>query len=219
MKKAFTIAEFILCLVIMSTVLVGMLTVSFKKSKMTATVQRTHNEIVCSCSDEEVIRNDYVCEIQIENPTGRHEFYTIQLLGGGAAGSTCRGGAAGEAKIITYPSLETGTYYIKLGAGGTSARYNGGSTVLYKKDENNRLRVVEFARGGMAEINNAPCVYEELEAYSDASLRAEAEEKIKKGEAPTFGAGQTFDSNCGAGGDYQASGNQSGNYGEVIIKW
>ena len=184
---------------------------------MTETVQRTHNEIVCSCSDEEVRRNNYVCEIQIENPAGRHEFYTIQLLGGGAAGSTCRGGAAGEAKIITYPSLETGTYYIKLGAGGTSTRYNGGSTILYKKDETtNRLEVVEFARGGMAEVNNPPCNYEEeLEAYSTPALRAEAEEKIKKGEAPTFGAGQTFDSRCGAGGDF----GQSGNYGEVIIKW
>ena len=64
----------------------------------------------------------------VENPEA-NEFYTVELIGGGAGGTTNARGGAGESKAVYYPSLR-GTYKIVLGAGG-EAENNGKPTIFY----------------------------------------------------------------------------------------
>jgi hypothetical protein len=138
------------------------------------------------------------------------EFYTIQIIGGGAGGGAHKGGGAGESKVVHYPGLD-GTYVIKLGKGGT-ANHNGGSTIIYKKnyvkqdngDPVTGYTLVEFAKGGTW-TNEA----------------AENEEDDAQGETPAFSEtsavddADSADNICGRGGDA----NSSGKDGEVVIRW
>ena len=233
MKRAFTIAEFILCLVIMFMIMASCITIPFKKKRQTNFALGFHDSIVCSCADPEVAQNEYECRFEIKKHTGRYEFHTIQLLGGGAAGGTEKGGAAGEAKIIHYPTME-GEYIIKLGKGGEfeSGNLNGGATALYKVVKLNpkdppepdpatgivppsateRYELVEFALGGMGANEKIDEAAEIIE--TDPDKIDEALDKLKLGEVPNFGT-ENAASICGTGGNVE----EDGQYGEAIIRW
>ena len=204
MKKAFTIIEFVICTSMMFLIMGAAISIPFKKSKQTNYVQSNHDEIICSCTDGSQ------CRITIENPSGRNEFYTLQLIGGGAAGSSQKGGAAGEAKIVHYPSLPEGDYIIQLGEGGRydGGNINGGTTAIYRvTDTGNEL--LEFALGGRG--SNEIIHQSEI---SDDNRENTIRAQLQQGELPSFGA-QATNSSCGAGGNSTANGNR----GVVIIKW
>lgn len=224
-KSGFTAVEFIICLTFMMLIFGGMVSITFKKAKDTMPTQKQTNMIICSCDNARSIKcdcNGRTCTVEKIDPHGgRHEFFTVQILGGGAAGSAERGGQAGEGKIVHYPTLE-GEFLVQLGEGGkykdTSGNINGGASAIYqiKKDDKGNFQgyeLLEFALGGMGsneKINDGDIRAED--PASDEYKKEEAE--LQKGKAPTFASGDSL-SSCGAGGDYQ----QNGQDGEVIIKW
>ena len=138
------------------------------------------------------------------------EFFTIQLVGGGAGGGPHKGGGAGESKVVHYPGLE-GTYVIKLGAGGAANR-NGGITAIYRKNyvgQDNGATIttntlVEFAKGGTWTNESI-----------DTTLDIDEQEKLKEGEVPAFSETSGTGTSCGQGG----RANLPGQSGEVVIRW
>lgn len=200
-KSAFTIAEFVICIMIMFIIMGATISIPFKKAKMTQSIMAKDGTQKCSCLDNPP-NNE--CKITINNPSGRNEFFTIQLLGGGAAGSAYKGGAAGEAKIVHYPTLN-GEYLIKLGAGGVygSSNINGGNTAIYKIDDDGHHELIEFASGG---IGSNEKIYTD-EIYDTTAV------DYTLGEKPSFGT--DTETSCGKGGNA----GQDGMLGEVIIKW
>lgn len=185
MKRAFTLVEFLVCITMMLIIMGIAISIPMKKAKKTDFVQQKRDTFVCSCEEKE-------CRFKIDNPAGKNEFFTIQLIGGGARGGDYTGGAAGETRIIHYPSMN-GEYYIKLGEGGKNSSYNGGNTVLYKIKEDGKYEVLEFAVGGK---------------YSNEQNGSDT---ITTGELPRSEIGD----NCGAGGNKQ----QDGKDGGAVIKW
>ena len=204
-KSGFTIAEFIISLMIMFVIMGSVVTLAFKKAKQTINKYLEEGYEVCDCTSG----TDY-CIITIDNQTGRNEFFTIQILGGGAAGSAEKGGAAGETKIVHYPALN-GQYYVKLGAGGQfgSENINGGNTAIYKILDNGKFELLEFATGGVGSN----------EKIDSSTLPPDVtEEELKIGEKPNFDSSQATGSTllqCGAGGNAGANGVMGG----VLIKW
>ena len=210
-KRGFTIAEFIVSIMFMFLIIGAAVSIPMKKAKETKHNKKQDGVKMCSCNSDENKTSIDTCILEFE-PSGRFEFYTVQILGGGAAGSSPssgdgKGGVAGEAKIIHYPTL-AGRYVVKLGAGGVvgSAYPHGGNTVIYKITDGGQYELVEFARGGVS----GPQEKINTTALSDTSLIDE----LKKGEIATFGADATTTA-CGAGGDA----GKNGQMGEVIIKW
>ena len=204
-RSGFTIAEFVISLMVMFIIMGSVITVTFKKAKQTINKYLAEGYEVCDCTSG----TDY-CLITIDNNSGRNEFYTIQILGGGAAGSAEKGGAAGETKIVHYPTLN-GQYYIKLGAGGEygGENINGGNTAIYKVLENGKFELLEFAMGGVGS----------KEKIDIASLPpGVSASDLAKGEQPNFEASSADEVSmmqCGAGGDA----GRNGTMGGVIIKW
>jgi len=210
LKKGFTIAELVISLVIMMIISASVLPILLKKAKQSDYIVDKDKKIVCSCRDGE--NEGGSCEFEIKDGGG--EFYTVQLLGGGAGGATM-GGGAGEGKVIHYPAL-IGKFKIVLGKGGGSGQ-NGGITALYKENDDGTYKLLEFARGGV--INNQP---------DDPEMDGAERDKLKKGEEPTFNESAEKDTPgvpagpatpahipCGKGGDASSAGLM----GEVIIRW
>lgn len=203
-RKAFTIVEFVVCLMIIVMVMGAAITVPFKMKKETKQSLNKKDGIEkCSCSDTPA-NNE--CIIEIQNDTGRYEFFTVQILGAGAAGSANKGGDAGEAKVLYYPML-TGKFLVKLGQGGIygTNNINGGNTIIYKENDLGEYEIFEYALGGSG--HNEDIVEDEL--YDESQ-----KDSLKLGKAPAFGTGDITTS-CGAGGDF----GQNGKDGEVIIRW
>ena len=203
-KRAFTIAEFVICIMIIVLVMGATVSIPFKMKKQTKTPKKQANLAKCSCVDSP-INNE--CDIEIDNPTGRYEFFTISMTGAGGAGSpgggsnAGKGGLAGESKTMVYPML-SGKYLIKLGKGGVfgSSDINGGNTVIYKITNDGKYEILEYALGGAGHKEN---VHND-ELYDDSLALGET-------LANSSGHGER----CGAGG---ATG-ENGIDGEVIIKW
>lgn len=225
-KSGFTAVEFIICLTFMMLIFGGMISISFKKAKTTMPTQKLTNIYRCSCSDSEYVSQGY-CLRTFDNNSGRDEFFTIQILGAGAAGSPYKsgqigkGGSSGEGKIIHYPTL-SGTFLIKLGEGGKadgSGNINGGATVIYKLNEETKVfEVFEFALGGVGANEN---INEDTEIHEIDPDKKEMEiAQLQNGKIPTFGTDDIITS-CGAGGKGGSStdGAQDGKGGEVVIKW
>lgn len=180
------------------------ITVPFKMKKETKQALNKQDGIEkCSCSDSPV-NNE--CIIEIDNEMGRYEFFTVQILGAGAAGSAEKGGDAGEAKILYYPML-TGKFLVKLGHGGVygGTKINGGNTVIYKLNDKGEYEIFEYALGGTGH---------EEKIYTEDLYDASEQASLEKGKIPAFGTGDVSTS-CGAGGDK----GQNGKDGEVIIRW
>lgn len=187
-------------------------TIPFKKNKLVKGVPFRSGMNICDCNDESV-RDQGFCTINIDSENGRKEFFTIQLVGGGAAGSGTKGGEAGESKTVYYPMLN-GTYRVYVGLGGVygndndpTASRNGGHTVLYKvNDGGETLQLIDFAAGGMGSVEKNP--------YSAGTSDYN---ELKIGELPGFSVkayedGETI---CGKGGDA----GQNGSAGGAVIKW
>lgn len=226
-ERGFTIAEFIICLMIMFIIMGTVVTIPFKKSKITKKIQFQNGEVICDCnSPASDLKSGNVsgmkysyCEFEIDNPTGKTEFYTVRLVGGGAAASNEIGGNAGEGKEMIYPAL-TGKYRIYLGMGGEynasdiNTPRNGGSTILYKVLDDGTLELMDFALGGSASMETI----QEEELSGGATL-----ETLALGKAPSFNIrnDMTGMKACGAGGNapsYSASGHD-GNIGGAMISW
>jgi len=192
-----------MCIMIIVLVMGASISIPFKKNKLTKPTPTKTGLATCSCSDSP-LNNE--CILTIDNPNGRNEFFTVQILGAGAAGSSEKGGAAGEAKSIVYPTLN-GQFLVKLGKGGVygGTNANGGHTILYKITDDGKYEILEFAKGGTA--HNEKLHTSELH---DDSLAARETE----GKRPDFGTGNIATS-CGAGGNA----GQNGKDGEVIIRW
>lgn len=196
-KTAFTIVEFVMTIIIMLLIMGATISVPLKKAKMTKKPLKKDGIINYSCTTTPA-QDEYVFTIDSQN--GRHEFFTVQLLGGGAAGSATKGGAAGETKVIHYPSMN-GRYAVRLGKGGIAtnpAKISGGNTVLYKIDDSGQYELIEFARGGLGSVE---------------PLTPEDGPDANKGEKASFVTDGA--SVCGNGGDAGAN----GQIGEVIIRW
>ena len=209
-KSGFTIAEFIICIMIMFVVMGSVITIPLKKAKTTKHIQFKNGEFVCDCNNT---TNSWTldgesfthCDFPIDNPSGQSEFFTIQLVGGGAAGSDEIGGDAGESKIVHYPSMN-GNYRIVLGVGGEFGSFyiNGGNTVLYKQNDSGNWELVEFASGGVGS----------QETIQDHELsEGVTRDDMKNGLRPDFGIAGALA--CGAGGNAQ----QPGIMGGAIIRW
>ena len=222
-KDGFSIAEFLISITIMFVIAAAALpTLLIKKSKELPEYGKKAGEFVCSCSNKKTIDDEYTCRITLSKDMG--EFYSIQIVGGGAGGDK-KGGGAGESKVIHYPGMD-GEYIIKLGLGGIKGK-NGGHTAIYKINDRNQDNVqsttytlVEFARGGITTNEKIP---EELNPANPQD--AEEIKKLQTGEAPGYSEYSEEDIKekkelkdkkvCGRGGDACAAGNA----GEVIIRW
>ena len=211
-KRGFTIAEFIVSIMFMFLIIGAAVSIPMKKAKETKHNIKQDGIKACSCNtvDNKIGSLSDTCEFEFET-TGRFEFYTVQILGGGAAGGAEKGGAAGEAKIIHYPTMG-GKYLVKLGAGGiaNSSTPHGGNTVIYKLNDSGEYELFEFARGGVSGSREKI----DTTILSDPAIADE----LKKGEIATFANKQdsaTGSSVCGVGGDA----NKNGQMGEVVIKW
>ena len=193
-KSGFTIVEFVISIVTMFIVIVAAFPILFKKATTTKEAPKKGGLFVCSCLDS--VNGE--CTFKPENQYSQ-EFYTIQILGGGACGgigSMKKGGTAGEGKVIYYPSMpisENTQYKIKLGEGGQAGK-NGGQTTIYKITGSD-IEILDYAKGGISTNENA----EEIDGIYNTS-----------GETSTYS-----ENACGRGGDS----NQSGTMGEVIIRW
>ena len=217
-KSGFTIAEFIICIMIMFVVMGAVVSVPFKKAKTTKRVQFQNGTRVCDCNNYDGLENNIpYCDIKtIDNPTGRNEFFTIQLVGGGAAASPEIGGDAGESKTVYYPSMN-GRYRAYLGLGGEYAddlysKKNGGNTVLYKILDDGNYELIEFAAGGVGSLETI----QEVELHGDRTR-----ESLAVGLLPQFTSAQTGALVCGAGGNAPLSNDarRNGNAGGVVISW
>ena len=190
----------------------AVVSVPSKKAKSTKQIRLKSGKIVCDCNtpDLEIISNVEDtelkgCTINIDNSSGLNEFFNVQLVGGGAGGSSQLGGSAGETKVVRYPALN-GEYVVILGYGGYKDKNelyvgrNGTPTALYKVKNDGKLELMEFALGGVgfSEIPDAGEVFSGDE---------------KKGKIPSIE--QTGETICGAGGDAGAK----GNIGGAIISW
>ena len=223
-KSGFTIAEFIICLMIMFIIMGSVVTIPFKKAKLTQNVQLRSGEIIWDCNTTAPDLKtgtsgggQYAyCEFTIDNPTGKDEFFTVQLVGGGAAASTEIGGRPGEEKEIIYPSM-TGKYRIYLGIGGEyhnnsiTVPRNGGATVLYKVLESGSLELMDFAAGGSAS----------METLHDFEVSGGAtKESLAIGVTPHFVTNPGMKI-CGAGGNAPSYGStqNDGIMGGARISW
>ncbi len=198
-KSGFTITEFIISISIMFLVAAAAFPILFKKAKKPTQPAKKSGEEICSCQSAQ----NGSCTFSFSNSETK-EFFTIQMIGGGASGGKYKGGGAGEAKIVYYPALN-GKYVIQLGKGGKYSNgngQNGGNTVLYKQNDNGSLELVEYARGGVT--NNEKI---------DSSLSQQEKTEQRQGQMPAFSEGEI--SVCGKGGN---SGDQ-GTMGEVVIRW
>lgn len=205
-KTGFTIAEFLVCIMITFVIMGSAVTIPLKKNKSTKNFSVRGETRICDCSNE-----DGFCEFEIDSENGRFEFFTIHLLGGGAAASAEIGGASGSLKTVYYPMLD-GKYRIYLGQGGVSGgNINGGDTLLYKVNDNNTYELIEFAAGGAGSNEK---IYPELLYTEDGQTEEQVREELAKGVELPFG-GQTT---CGKGGDAK-DGFRDGIRGAAIIKW
>ncbi|MBQ8635839.1 prepilin-type N-terminal cleavage/methylation domain-containing protein [bacterium] len=191
-KSGFTLAEFIISITVMLIVMAAVFPVMFNKVKAGEKPVRFDGEKVCSCQN-----NSNCSEFELDEK-GRHEFVTVQLIGGGggggtAAGGTAVGGSAGEVKIINYPFLK-GTFKVVLGNGG-AVNDNGGTTALYRKTTVNGAEAWELLASARGGISNK----ELAEKSINTSLGEDTPSK--------FG--------CGKGGN----GGAAGAMGEVVISW
>ena len=193
-RSGFTIIEFVISIVVMFIVIAAAFPILFKKATTTKEPAKKGGSFVCSCVDS--VNGE--CTFEPKNQYSQ-EFYTVQIVGGGAGGgigSQKRGGASGESKVVYYPSLPVSdgvVYKIKLGEGGQAGQ-NGGQTTLYRVNGSN-IEVLDFARGGISTNENA----EEVDGIYNTS-----------GEVSAYS-----ENICGRGGDS----NQAGTMGEVIIRW
>ena len=203
-KNGFSIAEFVISITIMFVVAVAALPILMQKSKDVYEQGKGDGSWLCSCETEQYKKNGY-CDFTFKKDS-KAEFYTIQMLGGGAGGGVKRGGGAGEARVVHYPGLD-GEYRIILGKGGAGssssgvAPQNGGQTLIYKKNyvkqDNTKVEkytLVEYAKGGITGQEDAP------------------ENAYANGEAPAF---SETTNHCGSGGNA----GESGKDGEVVIRW
>lgn len=234
-KRAFTAVEFIICLTFMMLIFGGMISITFKKAKYTMPTQKQTNMAICSCDQSRNIKCTCIgrtCTLdKIENVGGRHEFFTIQILGGGAAGSRQRGGQSGEGKIIHYPTLD-GEFLVQLGEGGkydpvNNNKISGGATAIYKINKDDKgvgtYELLEFALGGVGSIEEIHAGDIRADEATEPEAYKEELKAIQLGKAPTFASNESL-SSCGAGGvagDYVGATNEdkNGKDGEVIIKW
>ncbi|MBQ4646627.1 MAG: hypothetical protein IJB79_04695 [Candidatus Gastranaerophilales bacterium] len=180
----------------------AVVTMTFKKAKVTKHTQFRNGMEIHDCNSASDSRL-----LTIDNVNGRNEFFTIQLVGGGAAGSDQKGGAAGETKIVHYPTM-SGQYFIKLGAGGQrGTNINGGTTAIYKVTDTGAYELMEFALGGVG--SNERIFTEDIPSGKTAA-------DLARGEVPNFDEADTGGAiRCGSGGD---AGN-NGIMGGVVIKW
>lgn len=144
-KKAFTIVELVATMIILMVIMGSVVQIAFKKQKTPSNkVNDTNRKVFNSqeCPSGEALWT-------VENPEA-NEFYTVELIGGGAGGTTNARGGAGESKAVYYPSLR-GTYKIVLGAGG-EAENNGKPTIFYrcKNGESDCTEILDYALGGIA---------------------------------------------------------------------
>jgi len=208
-RLGFTIAEFVVSISIMLIIVSATVPIVFKKQKITTHIARKSGELICSCADT----STNACVFELET-TGRNEFISVQMIGGGGAGGPIQGGGAGEAKITTFPTLG-GTFMAVLGEGGDpNAEKNGGNTLFMQKNDDGTWKLIEFAKGGH---------YTSHSNYDEAILASDDADNLKfalnKGKKANFNNATGFP--CGSGGDgaYNGATAQKGMSGEVIIKW
>jgi len=200
-KKAFTLVELIATMVFMMIIMASVLPILFKKSKATRPKPKDTSVQVFSCNITQNL--DAIKDVEIEpdgslilkwepeNPE-RDEFYTIELIGGGAGGTQNSKGGAGEAKVVYYPALY-GQFGIKLGNGG-AVNENGADTVLYVREkEGDDWYPLEVAHGGLA-TNQTESGVSNIPNHRNDTIENDT---------------------CGFGGEI----GQAGTMGEVIIRW
>lgn len=195
-RGGFTIIELVISVTIMFIVIVAAFPILFKKATTTTEIPKSGGSFVCSCINS----TNGECTF-VPDDAFRQEFYTIQLVGGGAGGglgSGKKGGGAGDGKDVYYPSLpvdkdKNTQYKIKLGEGGDAGK-NGGQTTFYRVEGSN-IEVLEYAKGGITTNENAEEVDGILETSGQYSKYSE--------------------NGCGRGGDAMSGGTM----GEVIIRW
>ena len=84
-KRGFTIAEFIVSIMFMFLIIGAAVSIPMKKAKETKHNKKQDGVKMCSCNSDENKTSIDTCILEFE-PSGRFEFYTVQILGGGAAG-------------------------------------------------------------------------------------------------------------------------------------
>ena len=186
-SRGFSIAEFVISITILLIVSVAVLPMLLKKGKMPTEYGKKDGFYNCSCKADNSAKT---CTFKTAEQPNIKEFVTINMVGGGAGGSSAahgKGGAAGEVRTVHYPAMK-GVFEIELGIGGAKGK-NGGDTILKFNDE-----IIEVAKGGVS--NNETTTLKE-EMYGESS--------------PI----QATDEPCGKGGDAGEQGHQ----GEVIIRW
>ena len=205
-KSAFSVLEFILALSTSILIGVAVLPILTKKERKPDAPQRIVGTKICTCDealldpDNENIKEGPACKFEFDAKK-QNEFYTIQLQGGGAGGSTNRGGSAGEIQTIYFPGLD-GEYIVQLGVGGAINK-NGGHTVLYRKYTDatgNHIEILGYARGGTTNPEGVDW------------LEGDEKTELEKGVLARFSASEK---KCGSGGDK----GQAGLMGEAVIRW
>lgn len=230
-KIGFTIAEFTISIAIMFLVIASCVPILFKKDAISKQAAKQYGKAVCSCRDEESVRRSgdgyRYCVLDFDK-TGKDEFYTIKLIGGGSAGSTKKGGKSGQYKMFHLPAMP-GRYVALLGRGGSLApainRPNGGTTAIYQEycvDSATNLsvdcsdtyakkhyRLIDYALGGVYPGNNL----NDAELVDPDIIHGE---EAPASETLTAGMGS-----CGKGGEGGAPDllATNGTDGEVIIEW
>lgn len=166
-KRAFSLAEALMVLSVLSVITVALVTVVAKKETVTKDMKQPHGVYECYRMNstnggalmERKTRNNIVTTLQakggvcvFEPPRGA-ELIAVQIIGGGGGGSNRtasgdlvpKGGGAGETKTLHFPVLPPGANYnIKIGDGGTAGKP--GKETSFSTDQNNLLT----ARGGIS---------------------------------------------------------------------
>ncbi len=220
-KYGFTIAELVISVTLIFIIMSASVPILLNKAKVSTPKAKKSNILICSCRDGE--HNDtpdangnIYCEFNFDT-TGRFEFHSAQLVGGGSYSSDVRGGSAGEAIKVYFPTL-SGKYRIVLGRGGNLDNVNGGNTAIYKVNEitdddgtkRDAYQLVAYAKGGMYPGKVPPSEYENINADGEMPQYSEAEIDFDPLRVVDY------TSVCGKGG---ARGSNPGNTGEVIIRW
>jgi hypothetical protein len=195
MKKAFTIAEMLMCMLIMS-VLVALSIKVFTRHHQKQMYNPVHGYFLCykdattgkvmqknGSSDVEVMNSGY-CSFR---PVKSANYYVVYSVGGGGGGGSTYGGSQGEFTSLFLTSIAD-TLSIYPGDGGTY-NTNGGNT--YIKNPDNEIILVDTG-GLLGKLNSI--TYENVEsceAYALPKVLENKNFKIDTSDIPKCKVGRT----------------------------